>query len=122
MIGFPIALVFVAVQIGIQPEMPSTTVMDGQVEDFTYLRQQVKQEDSASSKIKYMYIIYGVFGSGIALGMSGLMFKNYSNLFLSQYLRNFVISCCADIFAVRFVGFALISFPLSFSTKALGLV
>lgn len=69
-----------------------------------------------------MYIAFGVLGCGIALTMAGLSFKNYSNLFLMDFLKNFLISCSADIFVARFVGFLLISFPFSFSSKFLAFI
>lgn len=42
-VGIPIALTFTIAQTCFLPKEPSTTIMDGQVEDFQYIRQEAKE-------------------------------------------------------------------------------
>jgi hypothetical protein len=41
-VGLPIALSFTIAQACLTPSEPSTSIMDGQAEDFQYIRQEVK--------------------------------------------------------------------------------
>jgi hypothetical protein len=69
-----------------------------------------------------LFISYGVLASGLALLMCGLTFKNYSNSFLTTLLKNVAISFCADMFAVRIVGFLILCFPFSLNRRVLNLI
>lgn len=96
--------------------------MDGQAENYDYLNRDVKPQDKTYLRNRYLFIFCGVFTSGIYLYLCAITFKNYSNLFLSNFLKNVAVSCFADLFITRLPAFLILSFPFSCNNKILSLI
>jgi hypothetical protein len=77
------------------------------------------EETLASKRQKYLYIACGGLASAISLLMCGLTYKNYSNLFLSNLLKNAIVNAAIDMFALKPLAFTILSFPFSFNRKLL---
>lgn len=66
-----------------------------------------------------MQLVYAVSSIVINLALIALLFKNYRNILLKQFIANCAINLAIDNFAVRPIAAILLSLPLSRSNKVI---
>lgn len=54
---------------------------------------------------------------GLSLYVGGVTFKNYSNMFLSEFLINFAVNGVVDLIVFRPIGFILLSIPFCLNSR-----